>query len=380
VVNGKYEILSPLGEGGMGVVYKVRHLLLPTKNIFALKILRPRFSQDDEFRNRFLREAELTMELTHENIIQVRDFGMTEDGQLFFTMDYFPGRTLKDFITERGPLEPSRAVDIASEILQALGEAHRLGIVHRDLKPDNVLVAAPPDGPLKVRVLDFGIAKLVEGGNDARTLTGGQLIGTPKYMAPEQASGESVDCRADLYSLGIILYEMLSGRVPFPGGTARSIIMNQLTAPPPPLRAACPGLALPAPLERLVLDLLAKDPAERPGSAEEVLGTLRGETTVRRTSRRRRRRAAYRRLTYAAFIAGASLLALEHFRPWRWFFLSDAEAEGEGKEGNGKRTGAPRHRRPAGSRRLRCEVCGAVCSPGEKVGDMCHGLPLVELD
>jgi serine/threonine-protein kinase len=403
VVNGKYEVLSLLGEGGMGVVYKVRHLLLPNKNLFALKVLHSRFSADAEFRARFLREVEVTMDLTHENIVQIRDFGMTEEQHLFFTMDHFPGRSLKTLIEKKAPLPSRRVIGIAREILLALREAHRGGVIHRDLKPDNVLVEEEPGGRDRVRVLDFGIAKLLEtdGKND---LTRDNLIGTPKYMSPEQAGGDSLDGRSDLYSLGIMIYEMLTGQVPFRGGTTRSILMGHLTSPPPPFAEARPELAVPAPFERLVFDLLAKDPSARPASAEAVIERLHAESTARsRVGAPRRRLLPVGRLVLGAVILAAAGLALEHYLPWRTFTTRQAEAEAApppaaedelapaprarptepAPEGAQEALGSAPAPQPAPLRasaaRLSCEVCGKRYRPGERLENMCHGIPLLEL-
>jgi predicted Ser/Thr protein kinase len=273
VLNGKYKVLSVLGEGGMGVVYKVRHLILEKRNLFALKILHPRFSNDDRFRRRFLREVELAMELTHENVIQIREFGLTEDELLFFTMDYFDGQPLSRVIQEQRPFAPGRIIHVARSLVFALAEAHKAGIVHRDLKPDNVLVSPSPEGD-RVRILDFGIAKAIEADGQSSTLTQGGVIGTPKYMSPEQASGEDVDGRSDLYSLGVLLYEIVAGRVPFAKGNARTILLAHLTTPPPPFRESAPDVQVSPRLESFIFSLLSKDRSERPASAETCLALL----------------------------------------------------------------------------------------------------------
>jgi len=314
ILNGKYEVLEVLGEGGMGVVYKVRHLILKNRNLFALKILHPRFSTDKGFQERFLREVEVAMELTHENIVQIRDFGVTEHELLFFTMDFFAGNTLKAVLRRDGAFSPGRVASVAHSLLAALGEAHRCGVVHRDLKPENILIACEPGGD-QVRILDFGIAKLLEGSAiGTNTLTQGGVIGTPKYMSPEQGSGEKVDARSDLYSLGVVLYEMLVGKAPFNGKTMRQIVLAHLSTPPPPFAKVRPDLKLPPRLERFVMRLLAKEPAKRPSSAIECIdllhdtGTLPiAEATVLTSSLRRSRRAAgerWRRLCgWAALLA-----------------------------------------------------------------------------
>ena len=285
ILNGKYKVLAVLGEGGMGVVYKVRHLILETRNLFALKILHPRFSNDPRFKKRFMREVEVAMKLTHENIVQLREFGHTEDGLLFFTMDYFDGATLTELISKEGSLSPRRIIGVTKDVLRALVEAHRSGIVHRDLKPDNILVSSGNDGDA-VRILDFGIAKVIEGSARGATLTQGGVIGTPKYMSPEQASGEGLDGRSDLYSLGVVLYEIVTGKVPFSKGTARSILLAHMTKPPPPFKEIRPSVKVPAHLEAFIFRLLAKDPGQRPASAAECLALL-GAKEVSRLPRQK---------------------------------------------------------------------------------------------
>ena len=393
VVNGKYEVLSLLGEGGMGVVYKVRHLLLQKNNDFALKILHPRFSADKAFQARFLREVEVTMQLTHENIVQIRDFGMTEGGFLFFTMDFFPGCSLKDALARCGPFSPARAVRIARQLLLALREANRIGVIHRDLKPDNVLVDGLEEQAERVRVLDFGIAKLLESDEAPESLTQESVIGTPKYMSPEQASGEKIDHRSDLYSLGVLLYEMLAGTTPFSAGSTRGVLLGHMTQPPPPFADSAPTRRVPSELDALVFRLLSKDPDDRPESAEVVLGMLDTEPTLvagRVTARPRNWQWAW-----VAVCSAAAFLLAFGFSQWgSW--------NGDGTSGTAHAEAAPPARPSAGGAapqraasgaetrpprrevkpvvRLRCEVCSGTYDRGEKVGNMCHGLPLLELE
>ncbi len=218
VINGKYRVLSVLGEGGFGVVYKVRHLLFEGANVFALKQLHPTLSQDKQFRLRFLREAGLAMSLVHENTIQIREFGQTESGDLFFTMDYCEGEPLKDVLKRERFLTVNRALHIVQQILLVMQQAHSRGIIHRDLKPENIFLERAPDGRDFVKVGDFGLAKSVTDEPSA-DLTRGGIVGTPRYMSPEQAKGsDHLDGRSDLYSIGVILHEMLYGDVPGGGG------------------------------------------------------------------------------------------------------------------------------------------------------------------
>lgn len=214
VINGKYRVLSVLGEGGFGVVYKVEHLLFDSSNIFALKVLHPSLSQDKQFRLRFLREAGLTMSLVHENTIQIREFGQTEESDLFFTMDYCEGEPLKNVIEREEFLTVNRALHITRQILWVMQQAHSQGIIHRDLKPENIFLERR-GGQDFVKVGDFGLAKAVDRSEDVSDITRGGILGTPRYMSPEQAKGrEDLDGRSDLYSAGVILYEMLYGDVP----------------------------------------------------------------------------------------------------------------------------------------------------------------------
>jgi len=388
VVNGKYEVLEVLGEGGMGVVYKVRHLILQNKNFFALKILRPRYSTLSNFHQRFLREVEIAMDLTHENIIQIRDFGVTEQNLLFYTMDYFPGRSLKKVIESEGALRPERAVGIARQILLALVEAHKIGVVHRDLKPDNVLIEAAPGRGDRVRILDFGIAKVMEaeGENDERNLTRGAVIGTPKYMSPEQAAGEKIDGRSDLYSLGVILYEILSGRVPFSGGTARSILLSHLTVNPRSFKDVRPDIKIPHRLEDIVHRLLEKEREARPATAAQVLSLLDGVSAGKRSLRAAGPgRIAARGLVavFLGVVAAAAWIqipgAREAFERLTVHALEtggSAPAPAPTEPSIGVREETPSRPARPRSGKLRCGVCGVVYAYGEKVGDMCHGEPL----
>lgn len=229
VINGKYRVLSLLGEGGFGIVYKVELLLFDTANTFALKLLHPSLSQDRTFRKRFLREAGLAMSLIHENTIQIREFGQTEDGHLFFTMDYCSGEPLKAVIQRERFLTVNRALPIVRQILSVMRLAHSRGIVHRDLKPENIFLERDASGRDFVKVGDFGLAKsfgpsevpsgaVTPGRQTApirEDITRGGIVGTPRYMSPEQALGrEDIDGRSDIFSIGVVLYEMLYGQLP----------------------------------------------------------------------------------------------------------------------------------------------------------------------
>ncbi|MCZ6792657.1 MAG: serine/threonine-protein kinase [Planctomycetota bacterium] len=219
VINDKYRVVSILGEGGFGVVYKVELLLFDACNTFALKILHPSLSQDPKFRQRFLREAALAMQLVHENTIQIREFGRTEEGHLFFTMDYCEGQPLNAVIAREGFLTVNRATYITRQVLSVMKLAHSRGIIHRDLKPENIFLERDGERRDFVKVGDFGLAKSIDAGEVSHAvstgITQGAILGTPRYMSPEQARGrEDLDHRSDLYSIGVVLYEMLYGEVP----------------------------------------------------------------------------------------------------------------------------------------------------------------------
>ena len=223
---GQYEIVSLIGAGGMGEVYKAQDTRL--KRLVALKLLPPELTRDEPAKQRFLQEARAASALDHPNICTIHEINETPDGQLYLVMAYYEGETLKEKI-ERGPLPLDEAVDIAIQIGQGLAEAHAAGVVHRDIKPANVMLTKGA----QVKIVDFGLAKLA--GQVGLTQTG-KALGTVAYMSPEQARGHEVDHGADLWSLGVVLYEMLAGRRPFPGEHAQSVvyaILNAEVAPPP---------------------------------------------------------------------------------------------------------------------------------------------------
>jgi eukaryotic-like serine/threonine-protein kinase len=258
-----YRILESLGGGGMGVVYKAEDAALG--RTVALKFLPAELTRDPEAKARFLQEARAASALDHPNLCTIHEVGETAEGQLFLVMTYYDGETLRKRI-ERGPLPIEQAVDIAQQIARGLQKAHRHGIVHRDVKPANLMVT----GDEVVKILDFGLAKLV--GSAAITRTGFSA-GTPAYMSPEQARGETVDHRTDLWSLGVVLYEMVAGRRPFRGEHEQAAIYSLLHDRPEPLGRLRPET--PPELERIVSRLLAKDPAERYADAAQALADLR---------------------------------------------------------------------------------------------------------
>ncbi|MCU1677368.1 MAG: pknB, partial [Frankiales bacterium] len=261
IIDGRYRVLNRLGSGGMADVYCAEDLQLGRK--VALKLLYRRFAEDAEFVERFRREASSAAGLQHPNVVGVYDRG-EEDGMQYIAMEYLDGRTLKDIVRTEGPLAPGRAVDLVEQVLRAARFAHKRGIIHRDLKPHNVIV----DSEDRAKVTDFGIA--LAGASDM-TQTG-SIMGTAQYLSPEQAQGQPVDARSDLYSVGIMLYELLTGRVPFDGDSAVSIALKQVSAVPVPPSQLNPAVS-PA-LEHAVLRALAKDPKYRPADAEAFIQEL----------------------------------------------------------------------------------------------------------
>jgi hypothetical protein len=269
-INDAYLVQELIGVGGMGRVYRAIQINLGRP--VALKLLRPALASEATVVQRFHREARACSRLHHPNVIQVLDFGQTEDGALFIVMEYVPGRSLLGLLEDEAPLAEPRAVHLAAQILAALAEAHREGIVHRDLKPDNVMVESRSGEPEFVKVLDFGIAKLHDPDTDGGQLTRtGALCGTPNYMSPEQASLSPTDARSDLYSVGVILFEMLTGQLPFQAATPSEMAQAHAAEPPPPMSERCPpGRSVSPALEALVLKALEKDPARRFQTAEEM--------------------------------------------------------------------------------------------------------------
>ncbi|MDI7266987.1 MAG: serine/threonine-protein kinase, partial [Myxococcota bacterium] len=276
VLEGKYEILRVIGEGGMGVVYEASHKLLGHR--LAVKVLHPDVARDPGIIERFHNEARIAAALGHENIVKVTDMGVLPSGAPFLVMEYLEGESLASRIESGGPLPPRQAAEIVVHVLHALSLVHHAGVVHRDLKPDNVFLAQRPAGPGRekttVKLLDFGVSKLRTPGAQHLHLTRtGAVLGTPYYMAPEQAAGKKdMDHRADIYSVGVILYETLTGRRPFEGQTCNELFAAILMGPPTPPRRHRPGL--PAKIETVVMKAISRKPEERFATAAEFLRAL----------------------------------------------------------------------------------------------------------
>jgi serine/threonine protein kinase len=275
IVAGKYRLLDVLGEGGMGVVYLAENELIEKK--IALKILRKEYSGKAELVQRFKQEAISASRIKHPNVLDVFDFGQLENGCFFLAMEHLQGCDLAQELTQSTVIEPVTAVRLALQMCRALGAAHSRGVVHRDMKPENVFLHRTEDGDEIVKIVDFGIAQLrarddqtQEQAPRRRLTRTGVIFGTPEYMSPEQAAGRNADLRVDIYAVGVILYEMFTGAVPFAGESFMAVLTAHLTQAVPPMRSWAPSLDISAELESAVMKSLAKNPDERYQSMSEL--------------------------------------------------------------------------------------------------------------
>ena len=272
VLGGRYRLAERLGQGGMGTVYRALHTLMDKP--VALKVLRSEMATDNEAVARFHREARSASRLDHDHCIRVTDFGQSDDGLLYLVMELLDGVSL-GHVARKGPVPAARAAAIGVAIAEALQHAHEAGIIHRDLKPDNVFLARRPRGRELVKVLDFGLAKLAHDGALGPSITrDGTVFGTPEYMAPEQAEGAKLDGRTDLYALGIILYQLVTGDVPFRASNFIALLTKQVSDKPLPPRERRPDLEIPPGLEAAILRCLSKRPEERYAGAQELADAL----------------------------------------------------------------------------------------------------------
>jgi len=272
-IAGRFTVMTRIGEGGMGVVYKARQ-----KNMdrdVAIKVLLAEMAANKTVEKRFYLEALAVSKLKHPNTIQIHDFGETEKGQLYIAMEFLDGAGLKDILKDEKTLAAKRAARVSVQILRSLREAHAKGIVHRDLKPDNVFLCTVGDEVDFVKVLDFGVAKLKEGDESNATLTKtGAIFGTPRYMSPEQSVSANVDHRSDLYAIGVMLYEMLTGRAPFEAEMPLSLLIMHVQDPVPAFGAVRPDLVIPPELETFTRKLLEKEADKRHATAEAAIREL----------------------------------------------------------------------------------------------------------
>ncbi|MGM0577058.1 MAG: serine/threonine-protein kinase [Myxococcota bacterium] len=271
-VGGNFRLLGIIGTGAMGTIYKAEQLSLG--KTVVIKLLHRHLLVDPTLARRFHREARAASLLNHPNCIQVIDFGEAEDGSLYIAMEFVKGRDLAEVLFREFPLDARRTVHIVKQIALALDEAHAAGVVHRDLKPENIVVEDRRNMKDFVKVLDFGIAKLQDKAAAANTFqtVAGVVCGTPEYMSPEQARGETLDGRTDLYALGVLLYQLLTNRLPFDGDSPLAVVSQHLGKDPAPPREIVPDV--PQGLEALALSLMAKDREARPQSALDLVAEL----------------------------------------------------------------------------------------------------------
>lgn len=263
---GRYLVEAQLGEGGMAVVYRARHTLVDRP--VAVKIMNKQLASDTSLRERFRREAKNAAALAHPNIIEIYDYGETEDGAPFLVMELLDGAPLADYIGSEG-MPAAEVASLGMQIAQGLARAHDFDVIHRDLKPDNVFVARGPHGQPQIKLLDFGIARSMQ---DSRLTNAGEVFGTPQYMAPERITSIDAGPAADLYALGVIYFEMLTGRLPFEAEEITGYFIKHMQEPPPKPSDLVPNC--PRRLEELILALLAKSPDERPVDAHQVVKEL----------------------------------------------------------------------------------------------------------
>ncbi len=267
---GNYRVQARLGVGGMGVVYLAEHPIIGKK--VALKVIHRELSANREVIGRFYQEARAVNLIGNEHIVEVHDFGQSPEGDLFFVMEYLDGKTLAQVLTRERLLDVPRALHVSAQIADALAAAHTAGIIHRDLKPDNVMLLERSGDPAFVKLLDFGLAKVMSESGTKNLTAAGVILGTPQYMSPEACESKKVDHRTDIYALGVLLFQMLCGQVPFDGETMGAVLIKQVSQPPPAPRGLSP--LIPPAVEQIILRCLAKAPDARFQSMAELRAAL----------------------------------------------------------------------------------------------------------
>lgn len=305
IVSGRYEILEAIGEGGSGVVFKARHVTL--RKMFAVKVLSKEAASDTEILRRLAIEAQTCAMLHHPGLVPVVDFGAEDDGISFIAMDFVEGENLENLLRNEKCLNPFRVLRLARQATEALSFAHKSGVVHRDIKPSNIIVCPGESLEETVRIVDFGIAQAgLPIGEMQRLTHSGQVFGSPSYMSPEQVRGEKVDCRTDIYALGCVLYELLSGKKAFRGDNMMATLALHLDSQPKPLHIVSPELTKWRDLESIVMRCLAKDKDTRYPSMQELDDGLEACQARRGVGKYGRRRTARRVLTI--FLCAAVVL------------------------------------------------------------------------
>lgn len=279
LIDGKYQILDRLGVGGMGEIFKVRHIHL--NELRVIKIMRPNVAADDQGLQRFLQEARTSTMIKHKNLAMLYDFAQLDDGSYYMVWEFIDGTNIQKWIGENGPMPPRLAIEVAIQALNGLDHLHSMGLIHRDVSPENIMLSQDHHGKLLVKVIDFGIAKSLAEGETGHGLTQtGMFLGKLKYASPEQAGylkeGEHLDPRSDLYSFGIVMYEMLAGRAPFQATNPHGYILKHVTEKPAPFAQANPEVKVPAQLEAIVMKSLEKSRDQRFASAADFVSELEG--------------------------------------------------------------------------------------------------------
>ncbi|MGH7569715.1 MAG: protein kinase domain-containing protein [Gemmatimonadales bacterium] len=278
VVADRYHVVKKLGEGGMGQVYLAEHVKMGRRS--AIKVMNPGMVHDPDAVARFNREAANASRITHPNVCAIYDFGETPDGLIYLAMEFIEGEPLTDLLEREGALPPRRAVPIFLQVADALQAAHDLGIVHRDLKPDNIMLRRAKGGGDVVKVVDFGIAKAVGGDESQKVTKTGLVLGTPEFMSPEQLSGDAVDGRSDLYSLALVLFRALTGRLPFEASTMQETMVKRLTDEPQKLGQVRPDLVFPAGLQEILDAALTRSPVDRYQTVAKFAGDVAAVTGI----------------------------------------------------------------------------------------------------